>query len=121
MSKYNLHYLKLQYDDLKSFIITCVIDLKGQDIICYDMKTYNIVKVIVLCTGKSNRHVISIAQDIIHKLKNINIQIWGVEGLKFGEWILIDLGDIIVHIMQYNARQSYALEKIWNYDKKQLF
>lgn len=121
MPKYNLHNLNLQFNNLKLFIINCINDVKGQDIICYEMKKYSIAKLMILCTGQSNRHVISIAQDMIRKLRNINFQIYGIEGLKFGEWILVDLGDIIVHIMQHNTRQSYALEKIWSYNNKKIY
>lgn len=115
MPKNNLNYLTINLIDLKLFVLNCINNLKGQDIICLDMNKYNnITELMVLCTGQTNRHVISIAQNILYTLRNKNYQYYGIEGLKFGEWILIDLGNIVIHIMNKETRQLYALEKLWS-------
>lgn len=114
MPKNNINYLNLQFFELKSLILNCINNLKGQDVICFNMGEYHITKLMVLCTGQSNRHVISLAQDILYKLKNIHFQHHEMEGSDLGEWILIDLGDIIIHIMKKETRQLYALERLWS-------
>lgn len=106
---------KLEFVRLKKFLLNCLNNLKGQNIICIDInKKYSITDLIIICTGQSNRHVISIAQDISYQLKKIGFKFYKIEGLNDGTWILIDLNDIILHIMQQNTRNFYALEKIWN-------
>ncbi|CAD83380.1 unknown function family DUF143; homolog of plant Iojap protein [Candidatus Blochmanniella floridana] len=99
---------------LKNFILNYLDDLKGQNIICFDIHNKNrITDFMILCTGRSNHHVKSIAQSILKKIKSMK-QKWNrVEGIEFGEWVSIDLGEIIIHIMKYETRKLYDLEKLW--------
>lgn len=104
----------LQLIELKKNILNYLNDLQSQEIICIDIdKKYSITDLMIICTGQTNRHVISIAQDLSYKLRNIGFKFCKIEGLKNGEWVLIDLGDIIINIMQKNTRKLYALEEKW--------
>lgn len=108
-------YENLQLVNLKKIVLHCLNNLKGQDIFCVKTnKKNNITDLIIICTGRSHKHVISIAQDIYYKIKNIGFKYSRIEGLENGEWILVDLGSIIIHIMQKEIRKLYNLEKLWN-------
>ena len=67
----------------------------------------------VVASGNSKRHVQSIAQNLVEASKAKAHKVLGVEGLESGEWVLVDLGDVIVHIMQPETRAFYDLEKLW--------
>lgn len=106
---------KVNLFDLKQFLLESLNAFKSQDIVCMSINKKNsIVDFIIICTGQSNRQVISIAQDIFYKLRTINFKCYKTEGLVCGEWILIDLGNIIIHVMQTDTRKLYSLEKLWN-------
>lgn len=104
----------MQSDILKEFVVNIINNIQGQDIICFDMygKTY-ITDVMIICTGMSSRHVISISQEILKKSRGIGVKPYGIEGMNFGEWVLVDLGDVVIHVMQKEIRTLYELEKLW--------
>lgn len=107
--------MKLKLNILKNFILNCIQNVKGQDIVCFNIHAKNsITDIIILCTGRSNRHVISIAQNILKNFRNnTDKKRYGIEGIEYGEWILIDLGEIIIHITKIEVRKLYDLEKLW--------
>ena len=90
-------------------------DLKGVDIKVLDVKPLTpIADFMIVCTGTSNRHVKSLASSVIEKSKHAGHQPSGVEGMEMGEWVLVNLGEVIVHVMQLQARAFYQLEKLWD-------
>ncbi|MDX2164931.1 MAG: ribosome silencing factor [Gammaproteobacteria bacterium] len=104
----------MQLKSLTTLIIKALEELKGLDIVTINVKNLTTVTdAMVICTGTSNRHVKSLADNVVQKMKAKKIQPLGVEGAKDAEWILIDLGDVIVHVMQQRARDFYGLEQLW--------
>ncbi len=90
-------------------------DLKGQDILTIDVKNKSsVADVMIIATGRSDRHVRSIAENVVLKSKRAGNQPLGAEGLQNSNWVLVDLGDILVHIMTADAREFYSLEKLWS-------
>lgn len=89
-------------------------DIKARDIVVFDVKkmTAYFDKVIV-ATGDSNRHCRALAGNVQEKVKAAGGKIYGVEGEKTGEWLLVDIGAAVVHIMQPAIRQYYNLEELW--------
>ena len=101
-------------DQLQQLVITALEDLKAIDIRVLDVRELtSITDYMVICSGTSNRHVKSIANSVITSSKANDIQPLGIEGETDSEWILIDLGDILVHVMQSKARERYDLESLW--------
>ena len=97
-----------------NLVIKALEKLKGLEITVLDVshKT-DITDFMVICTGTSNRHVKSLANDLVEHVKLKKIALLGVESDADSEWILVDLGDIMVHIMQQRTRDYYGLEKRW--------
>jgi ribosome-associated protein len=89
-------------------------DMKGRDIIQLDMKGKSSeTEFMVICSGTSNRHTRSVAAYLVNEARKAGLHILGTEGDRSGEWVLIDLGDVVVHVMQEESRQFYQLEKLW--------
>ncbi len=74
----------------------------------------NITDFMVLCTGNSKRHVSSIADHVANQARTLNIDMLGMDGHTEGEWVVVDLGDVMLHVMQDEQRLLYQLEKLWN-------
>ncbi|HEX4895429.1 MAG TPA: ribosome silencing factor [Solimonas sp.] len=89
-------------------------DLKGLDIAVLDVQPLTTVTdTMIVCTGTSNRHVKSLAQSVAEQAKHQGHQPLGMEGQDQGEWVLVDLGGVVVHVMLAQARAFYQLEKLW--------
>ncbi|WP_188152378.1 ribosome silencing factor [Teredinibacter waterburyi] len=90
-------------------------DLKGHDIHVLDVTTLsNVMDQLVIATGTSNRHVKSLANNVVVDAKESGFQPIGVEGMETGEWVLVDFGDTVVHVMLKETRDFYELEKLWS-------
>lgn len=99
---------------LAKLAVEALEDLKGIDIKVMDVKKLTtITDWMIVATGTSNRHVKSLAGNVIARSKDAGERPLGVEGLDQGEWALVDLGSVVVHVMQLQARAHFQLEKLW--------
>lgn len=99
---------------LVKFIIDTLEGLKGSDIVHFDVRgKSSITENMVICTGTSSRQVSAMADNLIAECKKAGIETFGEEGKNTADWIVVDLGQTIVHIMQRDARELYQLEKLW--------
>ncbi len=90
-------------------------DLKAQDIKVLDVRGLtSITDTMIICSGTSNRHVKALAQSVAEHCKEHGHRALGMEGMDEAEWVLVDLGDAVVHVMQVQARAFYQLEKLWD-------
>jgi len=104
----------LQGKALQDFVIDKIDDLKGQDIIAIDVQgKSSITDCMIICTGTSTRHVASIADHVVQESRAAGMLPLGVEGEATADWVVVDLGDVIVHVMQEESRRLYELEKLW--------
>ena len=99
---------------LQKIAVAALEDIKAKDIeILNTSKLSALFDRIIIATGDSNRHVKSLARNVYDKVKEAGGQVIGVEGEETGEWVLVDLGDIVVHVMQPVVRAYYNLEELW--------
>jgi ribosome-associated protein len=104
----------VESEALKKLVIEALEDVKGIDIRALDVKDKtSITDVMVIASGNSNRQVKALADSVIEHCKKAGVSIYGSEGIEVGEWALVDLGDVVVHIMQPSIRDFYNLEKLW--------
>lgn len=104
----------MNHKELKQFVIDKMDDLKARDIIALNVKGKSTVTdTMLICSGNSKRHVVSIAENVILNAKQAGNPPLSVEGQDTGEWVLVDFGDILVHVMQDETRDLYQLEKLW--------
>jgi len=100
--------------ELKQFVIDKIEDLKAKDIVTLEVSNLsNITDYMVVCSGTSKTHVKAIAENLVVESKRAKLHIYGVEGRESSEWVLVDLGDVILHVMQDKTRDFYELEKLW--------
>lgn len=99
---------------LAKLVITALEELKAMDIVTLDVRQLtSITDIMIIASGRSDRQVRALADKVIEAAKENNVVPLGIEGKQQGEWILVDLGDVIVHIMHPSARLYYQLEKLW--------
>lgn len=104
-------------DELKQLVIDALQDLKAEDITILEVRhKTSITDWLMVATGSSSRHVKSIANNVIVEAKKAGQAPLGIEGENEGEWVLVDLGDVIVHVMQRQVREYYDLESLWSVD-----
>lgn len=102
-------------DTLIDTVVGALEDLKGEQITRLHVAPLTtITDDMVLCTGSSSRHVQSLAQRVVEDAKKQGVQPRGVEGMNRAEWVLVDLGTVVVHVMQAQMRALYQLEKLWD-------
>jgi ribosome-associated protein len=96
-------------------VVSALEDIKGKDIETIDTSRLTpLFEYIVVATGESNRQVRALARNVQEKARDAGIEILSTEGEDAGEWILVDLGEVIVHVMQPAVRGYYKLEELWS-------
>lgn len=104
----------MRLDKLQQTAVAALEDIKARDITLLDVRRQtSLYDAMVIATGDSSRQVKSLANHVRDKLKDAGATILGVEGEQAGEWILVDAGDIVVHVMQPAVRAYYNLEELW--------
>nr|WP_246504652.1 ribosome silencing factor [Shewanella intestini] len=99
---------------MKQFVLDKIDDLKAKNITVLDVANQStITETMVICTGTSKTHVRAISEHVVVEAKGANVPPLGVEGRDSSEWVLVDLGDVILHVMQEDTREYYQLEKLW--------
>lgn len=89
--------------------------LKAQNVVEIDVRGKSSVSdYLVIASGTSTRHVKSVADEVVRHAKQLDVMPLGVEGEREAEWVLVDLGDVIVHVMLPRVREFYALERLWS-------
>jgi ribosome-associated protein len=105
----------MQTQELLNLVIKSIEDIKGHDIQTLDVHAISsVTDYMVVASGNSNRQVSAIARNVIAEAKQHGCLPLGTEGENSGEWVLVDLGDVVVHIMQPAVRDFYQLEKLWS-------
>jgi ribosome-associated protein len=95
-------------------VVDALEDIKGYDIVVYNTAALpSMFERVVIASGDSTRQVKSLADNVKDKLEELGERVYGVEGAAASEWVLVDLGDIVVHIMHPTVRSFYNLEEIW--------
>jgi ribosome-associated protein len=103
----------------QSWIQDALDDAKARDITVLDVrKISDFTDYMVIATGTSNRHVQSTADKVVDALRARGVRAVGVEGGKTGDWVLIDFGDVVAHVMREEIRDFYNLEKLWSDAKR---
>ena len=101
--------------DLKEIIINTLDLNKAQDIVTIDLKDKSsIADYMIIASGTSSRHIQSLSEQVLEKLKNNGVKDSKIEGKESGEWKLVDGIDLIIHIFHPEKRKFYELEKIWS-------
>jgi ribosome-associated protein len=102
---------------LQRLVIGALEDMKAVDRLVFDVRTRtNVTDCMHLVSGNSARHVKSIAEHVVEKAREAGIRPLGVEGEDVAEWVLVDLGDAVIHVMLPRVRELYRLERIWGVD-----
>ena len=100
---------------LKKIAVAALEDMKAVNVKVLDVrKLTDVADTMIVATGNSDRHVKSIADRVIERCRAAGHRAYGVEGQKEGEWVLVDLQDLIVHVMLPRIREFYGLEKLWD-------
>lgn len=109
----------MQANELKLLVIDALEDIKAEDIQVLDVtEMTDVTDFMIIATGKSSRQVKALANEVTTQAKKAGIQPLGMEGEDIGEWALVDLGDVIAHIMTPQTRLTYNLEKLWSVPEK---
>jgi ribosome-associated protein len=103
----------LNHSEFVQFVVDKIEDMKARDIVQINVEDKStITDLLIVCSGNSKKHVSSIAENLVVEMKAAGMPPLSVEG-KSTEWVLVDLGNVVVHVMQDETRDFYQLEKLW--------
>ncbi len=109
----------METDDLQQLVVEALDDLKAQDIQVIDVRNKTaITDAMVIASGTSDRHVKALADNVVAKAKEAGVKPLGVEGERDAEWVLVDLNDVIVHVMLPRVRDFYNLDRLWRMEER---
>jgi ribosome-associated protein len=95
-------------------VVEALEDVKGRDIVVFNTaRMPSMFERVVIASGDSNRQVKALADRVQERIRELGSRVYGVEGERAGEWVLVDLGDVVVHIMHPTVREFYNLEEVW--------
>ena len=104
----------MHFDKLQQVAVAALEDIKARDIAVFDVRQQtSLYDTLIIASADSNRQVRALANHVRDELKAAGATILGVEGEQAGEWVLVDAGDIVVHVMQPAVRAYYNLEELW--------
>lgn len=104
----------MQSPELKDKICQVIEDAKGIDIKTLDVRDISdITDFMIVASGTSSRHVASVADRVAERMLELGSKAMGIEGKGTSDWVLLDFGDVVVHIMRPDTRDFYNLEKLW--------
>jgi ribosome-associated protein len=102
-------------------VVDALEDVKAREVVAYNTAALpSMFERVVIASGDSTRHVKALADNVQDRLRALGAKVYGVEGAAAGEWVLVDLGDLVVHIMHPTVRSFYNLEEIWGGKKLRL-
>ncbi len=108
-------------EKLIAIIISSLEDGKGTDIVHIDMRNKSVLTdSMIIVSGRSHRHVNALASRLLSEIKKSGHKNISVEGMPMCDWVLIDVGDVIIHVFCPEVRAFYNLEKIWSIDQEDL-
>lgn len=106
------------YHNILKKIHKVLLDNKAKNIIEISLeKKSSIADFMIICSGTSNRHVISLSNYLLEALKKEKLNTLNVEGKRNGDWVLVDAGDVIIHLFRNEVREYYGLERMWAEDE----
>lgn len=101
-------------EELLAVVVQCLADDKAEDIVEVDLRGRSqIADYMVICSGRSSRQVAAMAEKLLDRVKQDFKRYARVEGKAQGDWVLIDIGDVVIHIFRPEVREFYQLEKMW--------
>lgn len=101
-------------ETIEHIAIAALENIKAKDITVYDVRRLTpLFEVMIIATGDSARQVKALADHVEEKLKEAGVRLLGSEGRQAAEWVLVDAGSVVIHVMHPHARQYYNLEELW--------